>query len=403
MNITFIVKEFPKTSETFIISQVRGLLNLGHDVKVISLRKHRKTFTHLNRELFDRIMYLGYEGNTLRRFIKTACVVISHGVYTDFLHHALKNRTLLSILSYPAIRSHFIDKADIILVHYGDLACNFSFLNNIPGFKKPVVVVFHGVDVARYLPSLSPLERARLWDTMTLGLPVSHFWLERLQSLGCPVEKLRVHHMGVDIERFSLKRKFPLKNILRLVSVCRLVEKKGIDIAIQSIPKVLKAHPGVEIIYDIVGDGPERHKIENLAAFYNIQKRVVFHGEKSHQEVKKILEAANVFVLPSRTSGNGDMEGIPVSLMEAMSCGLAVVSTFHSGIPELVKNGISGLLVDENDIDGIASALMRLISEPDLVIRLGNNARKEVVKNFNYTHLNVELESILKDIIVHYK
>lgn len=403
MKIISLVKEFPKTSETFIFSRFRGLLDLGHDVKIISLKKPGKTFTHQNSELLDRTIYIGYESNSLLRFLKIAFTVISNCFNTDFLRHIFKNKTELSILFYPVIRSNLIKKADIILIHFGDIAYRFSLLKNILGFKKPVVVAFYGVDVARFLPSLTSLERSRLWDTMTLGLPVSHFFMEQLHSLGCPTEKLRVHHMGVDTEHFNLQKSPPTKNILRLVSVCRLVEKKGIDLVIKSIPKILKAHPEVKIVYDIVGDGPERSKIEKLVASYNIKKMVFFHGAKSHQEIEKILKAADVFILPSRTASNGDMEGIPVSLMEAMSCGLAVISTFHSGIPELITDGVSGLLVGENDSNGIASALMHLISEPYLGIRLGSNARDGVVKNFNCAPLNTELESILKDVIAHYK
>lgn len=116
------------------------------------------------------------------------------------------------------------------------------------------------------------------------------------------------------------------------------------------------------------------------------------------KEVSRILFDSDVFILPSRTSFSGDMEGIPVSLMEAMSCGLAVISTFHSGIPELVQNGESGLLTKENDAEGAADAILKIIENPSLAEYLGENARKKIEESFDLNKLNKKLENILLDV-----
>lgn len=232
---------------------------------------------------------------------------------------------------------------------------------------------------------------------MTLGLPVSYFWQERLTALGCPPEKLRVHHMGVDTACFSFRQRELSPGLIRLVSVCRLVEKKGIDLALQSIAGVLKAHPDYRVKYDIVGSGPERPVLETLVRELGIHDAVTFHGEKSHEDTARLLDAADVFILPSRTARNGDMEGIPVSLMEAMACGLPVISTYHSGIPELVDHGVSGLLAGENDVAELQRLINRLIHDRNLVPLLGENARNTVMSRFNQANLDASLDTILRE------
>jgi colanic acid/amylovoran biosynthesis glycosyltransferase len=396
MKITFIVKEFPKTSETFILSQIHGLINLGHDITVVSLRKPHSQVHGQNGTSPCRVVYLGYEGNGFERFVRLGRIVLSYGFRPAFIRYTARCTSFLEILSYPVVRSKVITDADVVLIHYGDLAHRFAFLNERHIVRKPVVAVFHAVDVARYLASLPAHELSRLWNSMILGLPVSGFWKERLERMGCPAHKLRVHHMGVDTGKFRFRKKAPDTAMLRLITVCRLVEKKGIDNALESLPKVCARHPSHTLIFDIIGDGPERKELEHRAEVLGIRDRVNFHGEKTPGEIAELLENADVFLLPSRTSANGDMEGIPVSLMEAMSCGLVVVSTCHSGIPELVADGVSGLLAGENDPDGIAAALSRLIEEPALLEKLGVKAREAVESNFNSSQLNRKLESLLR-------
>jgi len=392
VNITLIVKEFPKTSETFISDQVTGLLALGHTVRVLSMRKPRKPDTTDNRSFSGITTYPVHEG-FLGKQAAIIGILARHAVDRRFLSYCVRHPRAPEIVLYPALHSPLIGDADAVVIHYGDLAARLSFIE-----KRPFVAIFHGVDVARLLPALPENKRSRLWAAMTLGLPVSRFWKERLEDLGCPPEKLKVHHMGVDISRFHPPENPAMTGgRFRIVSVCRLVEKKGIDIALEALALFVREHPDRTVSYDIVGDGPERSRLEQLAGLLGIGDMVTFHGEKPQEDVSGILTASQVFILPSRTAKNGDMEGIPVSLMEAMACGLAVVSTRHSGIPELVADGVSGLLAGENDAGGIAHALSRLAGDPPLAVLLGENARRTVTKDFNQACLNAGLASLLRE------
>jgi len=122
-------------------------------------------------------------------------------------------------------------------------------------------------------------------------------------------------------------------------------------------------------------------------------------GWKTHEEVKRLLEESHVLVAPSLTSQNGDQEGIPNAIKEAMASGLPVISTFHSGIPELVSDGVSGLLVPERDVTAIANALAYLISHPEVCEEMGRAGRRRVEQEFDTNILNKQLEELYMGIM----
>ena len=141
----------------------------------------------------------------------------------------------------------------------------------------------------------------------------------------------------------------------------------------------------------IAGDGPLRAELETLAATLGVGERVAFLGSVVRDEVWRRLREADAFVLASVTSAKGDMEGLPVSLMEAMAVGVPVVSTRHSGIPELVEDDVSGLLANERDVDGLAACISRLVEEPALAERLAKRGRETVASGFNLQKWNEHL------------
>src|SRR5437868_13294812 len=140
----------------------------------------------------------------------------------------------------------------------------------------------------------------------------------------------------------------------RLLTVARLVEKKGVDDALRAVAAVRFRHPGLR--YDVVGDGPLRGGLEALAGELGLGDAVIFHGARYADAVREMMDAANVFVLASRTAGDGDEEGTPNVLLEAQACGLPILSTTHSGIPEVVDPQ-AGVLVAEGDPAALARAL----------------------------------------------
>ncbi len=144
----------------------------------------------------------------------------------------------------------------------------------------------------------------------------------------------------------------------------------------------------------MVGDGVLREQLQQMIEGMGIERQVKLLGWKTQEEVKILLEESHVLVAPSVTSDSGDQEGIPTAIKEAMASGLPVISTLHSGIPELVVDGVSGLLVSERDAASIADALAYLISHPERCKEMGQAGRRQVEQKFDTNSLNKKLEEL---------
>ncbi|ECY3258123.1 glycosyltransferase, partial [Salmonella enterica subsp. enterica serovar Alachua] len=206
-----------------------------------------------------------------------------------------------------------------------------------------------------------------------------------------------VSRMGVDMTRFSHRPVKAPGMPLEMISVARLTEKKGLHVAIEAC-RQLKAQ-GVAFRYRILGIGPWERRLRTLIEQYQLEDVVEMPGFKPSHEVKAMLDDADVFLLPSITGTDGDMEGIPVALMEAMAVGIPVVSTVHSGIPELVEAGKSGWLVPENDAQALAARLAEFSRiDHDTLESVITRAREKVAQDFNQQAINRQLASLLQTI-----
>ncbi|ELW37760.1 glycosyl transferases group 1 family protein [Escherichia coli 95.0083] len=162
-----------------------------------------------------------------------------------------------------------------------------------------------------------PPEYQQLFRRGDLMLPISDLWAGRLQKMGCPREKIAVSRMGVDMTRFSPRPVKAPATPLEIISVARLTEKKGLHVAIEACRQLKEQ--GVAFRYRILGIGPWERRLRTLIEQYQLEDVVEMPGFKPSHEVKAMLDDADVFLLPSVTGADGDMEGIPVALMEAMA------------------------------------------------------------------------------------
>jgi colanic acid/amylovoran biosynthesis glycosyltransferase len=170
------------------------------------------------------------------------------------------------------------------------------------------------------------------------------------------------------------------------------VQKKGIEYAIRAVAKARERHP--ENRYEIIGDGPLRGALEKLVAELGLKESVILHGTKDSEFIRQRMAKAHVLILASVTADNGDQEGTPVTLMEAQASGLPVLSTRHSGIPEVVLDGKSGFLVPERDVEALAERLAFLVEHPEVCRELGACGRKHIEAQFDLRQLNRDLVRI---------
>jgi len=253
----------------------------------------------------------------------------------------------------------------------------------------PVSCTVHAFDIfTRRRGSLRPrLSRCKFIAA------VSQFNVDYLRRLcGSKVADLcHVVHCGIDLESFIAISRQPQAG--HIVSVAKLVPKKGLDLAIQACANLKEMN--VEFLFEIVGDGPEKKYLQQEIQQLGLDRQVVLLGSQPNDRLVPLLSKACVFLLPCVQVPGGDMDGIPVAMMEAMACEVPVVSRQISGIPELVYHNINGLLVREQDPAAIAEAVKELLADPDKAGRFGQAARKQIRLNFNIQKTAAQLRELI--------
>jgi colanic acid/amylovoran biosynthesis glycosyltransferase len=279
---------------------------------------------------------------------------------------------------------------DIIQCHFGVNGLKGALLRDAGAARGKLVTTFHGFDLSVHLRRHGRHVYDELFARGDLFLPVTERWKRRLVELGCPEDKIEVHRMGVDLEQFPFEpRCARAGERCVVVSVARLVEKKGIEYGIRAVAKL--SGEGHNVEYRIVGGGHLKPGLRRLIRELGVRDVVKLLGWRRRAEIQETLRAAHVFLAPSVTSREGDEEGVPVAIMEAMATGLPVVGTHHSGLPEVIQEGVTGFLVPERDVDGLADRLRRLVERPQSRAEMGRNGRLFVEQHHDNNKLNDRL------------
>ena len=280
---------------------------------------------------------------------------------------------------------------DIIHCHFGVEA---KQLQHLKEFLNVIFVTsFHGYDISKFVKDHGDDVYRELFLNGDFFLPVSDFFKKRLISLGCSESKVRIHYMGIRTEGFPfIDRPFQFSQNIRILSIGRLVAKKGFEYGIKAVAQLIQKYPQIQ--YTIVGEGEEEGRLKDLVSSLRLENHVCLLGQKVHDEVEALVAVSDIVLVPSVTSDKGDEEGIPTALKEAMISGMPVVSTYHAGIPELVIDGESGFLVEQRDVQGLAQRLSHLIEDPELCRKMGQAGRKRIIEKFELKQLSKELVDI---------
>lgn len=407
MKIAFIVSLFPTLSETFILNQITGLIQRGHDVDIYAAEGSDVTKVHEDVEKYQLLKRTFYYGDAIRNMPEEKIARIARGLGLIFSHIHRNPRAISNSLNVfkfgrkaSSLRLLFSIKPflgngdyDVIHCHFGPNGNLGVHLKELGVFNGKIITAFHGYDMTSYIDRRGKDAYKDLFEKGDLFLPISERWKDRLISLGCPEKKIMVHRMGVDLDRYaSTPRERHGDDKTRILTIARFVEKKGIRYGVEAVGRIANEHPGLE--YSIVGDGPLRGEIESVIDRLNLGGKVKLLGWKSHEELLGFMMDSDILLLPSVTGKDGDQEGIPVVLMEAMALGIIVVSTFHSGIPELVRDGVSGFLAPERDVAGLAGMLSKCITCRETWPRIRAEAKKVVAQMHDINALNDRLVSI---------
>ena len=254
----------------------------------------------------------------------------------------------------------------------------------------PLFVCFRGHDATlhKLYPSLRRRYR-RLFRQAAGIIAESRFIAAELAAIGCPETLMQVIPSGVDPERFPPNSAEPG----RILAIGRLVAKKAPDLSLRAFAQVAARFPQAH--FDLVGDGALRGRCEALVAELNLVDRVTLHGYLDREACAALMRRAAMFIQHSVTDPEGGIEGFPVAIAEAMASALPVVSTRHSGIPEHVLDGRTGLLVAEGDVDGMAAAMMRLLVDPAAADRMGKAGREHALVHLSRAHALDRLRALM--------
>ena len=256
---------------------------------------------------------------------------------------------------------------------------------------------FHGADVMVDMdkPAYRSATREML-KAVELVLVRSESLRRAVVDLGCDEKKIEIQRTGIPLDEFPFReRSFPSRSgggEWRVLQAGRLIEKKGLPVTLRAFASFLRQYPNSTLA--IAGEGPLLGPLQKLARELKIDNHVSFIGFISQEELRDIFYASHIFLHPSETGPDGNQEGIPNSMLEAMASGLPVFATQHGGIPEAIENGVSGVLVPERNADELACALLSAVEDPGFLSRIARRGAEIVGEKFDLRAQARRLEDV---------
>ncbi len=388
LRIGYVLKVFPRVSETFVINEIRAMESAAEDISVFSLH-HNPAGPVRHGILQDLRAPLTYVDDTLpdeaevgpvrKRLAKQ--LKIPHNQWDRLLPRkyvrlAMRLAQLAEQAGIQHLHAHFASRA----THVSALAAHLCGI--------PFSLTAHAKDIYHEDTDSEALR----WkiEQAAFTVTVTDYNLRHLRELladkpGVADRVVRIYN-GVEMARFGNRRDEPAESA-RIVSVGRLVEKKGFDVLIRACAQMKAA--GRTFRCEIIGGGGLEQELRNLIGELRVEDVCSLVGSMSTEEVAEYLRAASMIVLPCVVARDGNVDALPTVLLEAMACARPVVSTRLSGIPEIVEEGRTGLLVDPSDIEALADALGRLLDHPEEAAAMGQFGRDRAESLFDL-HVNAK-------------
>jgi colanic acid/amylovoran biosynthesis glycosyltransferase len=283
--------------------------------------------------------------------------------------------------------------ARLLHIYFGQIAVHLLPL--IRAWKNPSIVSFHGADVTVDMnkPAYRDATRQML-DAVKLVLVRSDSLRRAVIHLGCDEGKIEIQRTGIPLKEFLFRERdfVAAATQWRFVQAGRLIEKKGLPVTLRAFAVFLRDHPDARLT--IAGEGPLLGELQKLARDLNIDSRVTFTGFVSQEQLRGLYYRSHIFLHPSQTGRDGNQEGIPNSMLEAMATGLPVFATEHGGIPEAIQNGVTGVLVPEGDQEQLAAALLNAVQDSAFLSGIARRGAQVVRKNFDLDAQARHLEEI---------
>ncbi len=370
-------------SETFIFNQINSPL-IKNEI-IISYNIHDKLHTPKKLRNYKIKDYpIGIPDRILSKLLR---ILLNTGTYTFPFSAQLKLHAI--------IKKHAVS---LIHCNYGNNALKLLPISRF--LDIPIITHFHGYDSSKLLNDPIYFKNLKkIFKFSAKVITVSSDMFERLSKFGLTKDKNITIPYGIDLSKFK-KRNFEKSNLttLQLLHAGRLTPKKGVIELVKVFHSIL-SKSRKKLFLTIIGDGVDKVLIENYITQNNLQTSIKLLGAQPNSIVIGAMQSTDIFVLNSRTSEDGDMEGFPNTIMEAMAAGCAVVSTFHAGIPDAIDNNVNGLLVEERNNNSLKDAILSLISNDELRIKLQKNAQIKAFNQFSVLDMQKAYYNVYKSIL----
>lgn len=387
--ILYYLHTYPKLSESFVINEIYTLQERGHDIAVFTFKTGDTEIVHEEYKKLDIPVYrAGSPGpadlwNTVMEWSRSA-------LFSDTISRPsgpLNQRLVGSYLGSQCVR--FIDdlgwEFDRLHGHFASYD-KLGALHVAERYDLSISITTHAYDIyvedwyEEILPQI---------DTAVTISEYNKRYLQDEAGIQTPISIVRA---GIRPEKFS-----PVTETVdgRLVTICRLAEKKGLRYGIEAISRISSEFPDLE--YHIIGGGPLEDELRSQITKLGLEDRVSLLGRVSDDRLIRELDEAQLFLLPSIVASNGDRDGIPVSLMEAMAMKTVPVSTTISGIPELITDEENGVLVSPRNVEELGLAIAEILERPEELDQMADSARRRIENDFNIAQEALKLEEVFSE------
>jgi len=394
--VVYIVRSWPRLSQTFIVNEVLALERRGVPLDIVSLVRSDETvvqpqvadvrapISYLDepepRGRLHRSVFAAAPGrylSALALVLRRPGLAAGYGDCSalECFNHAVWVAAHIRMTRATHVHAHFAHDPALV----GMLA---AWLAGVP-----FSFTGHARDLYQ-IPARSLAARAERATTLVTCCEANVSFIRDTVPGGTRIPVQVVHH-GVDLDRFSPSAGRDNDGVPALMSVGRLVEKKGFDDLLRALARI-----DAPFSLRIYGDGPLHDELVRLRDELGLADRVDFMGGRDSDEIVAALTGADAFVLTPTTTEDGDRDGIPNVLVEAMACGLPVVTTTAGGITELVDHGVNGLLSDPEDVVAIAGSIGEVLADPELRRRLGAAGRRAVEADYDVNVAAARLDAI---------
>ncbi|MBZ5609588.1 MAG: glycosyltransferase family 4 protein [Acidobacteriia bacterium] len=391
VQIAYLVSQYPAVSHTFILREIQGLRRLGFDIRVASVRAADRPLEFLTaeeREEQRATFYIKPAGvasalaANLRTLLRRPLAYAGALAYAAHLGFEIKN---LLYFAEAVVFADWMWRQRLSQVHMHFSTTVGLLARRVAPMRTSATI--HGSDEFIDPEGFHLRQKIRVFD---LVCAISEFGRSQLMRFSEPADwdKLRVARLGVDPEIYAPRPFRYNPSPFEIICVGRLAPVKGQLVLIAALDRLMRAGRSVRL--RLVGDGEDRTNLENEAARRGLNAHVIFEGRQNADRIRDLYAQADVFALASFA------EGIPVVLMEAMAMEIPCVATWITGIPELIRNEVDGLLAPPSNDEALASALARLMDDAELRLRLGKSARRRVLEQYDLNRNIAAFADLLK-------